>query len=69
MTQHGILLARAQALSDPANVDHLTVALCDVALGRQLDAPTLAALEPDDRWRLTWMTAGEARDELDRRAR
>ena len=69
MTQHGILLARAQALSDPARVDHLTVALCDVALGRQLDAQTLAALEPDDRWRLTWMPAVEARDELDRRAR
>jgi hypothetical protein len=69
VTQHEILLARAQALSDSEHVDHLTVALCDVALGRQIDAQTLDALDPSDRWRLTWMPSGEARDELNRRSK
>lgn len=69
MTQHGILLARAQALSDPAAPDHITVALCDVALGKLPDGPSYDKLDESDRWRLRWMPASEARDELERRSK
>ena len=60
LTQHTILLLRAQAVHDGA-ADR--VALCDIALGR---TPDMAALSREDTSRFGWLTKRDAGLELAR---
>jgi hypothetical protein len=62
MTDHGIMLARAQALQDDSA---LAVVLCDLTLGRAPDQRDLSRLAPALAAGLVELTAPQARKKLE----
>jgi hypothetical protein len=62
VTDHGIMLARAQALQDGSA---LAVVLCDLAIGREPDWRDIDRLEPALAAGLAMLSAPQARKKLE----